>query len=166
MFEEVVYNDGSTEMEMLSRKGRGRKIMDQKANSVADIAHVLGSIGTAKGDGVGLAVGGKKGKGVWEEEEGTGKLGQSIVRRKWVPNPDAAGMVVEVRWRDLLDAEFAETWKGNVIHDVLERGGVESTYGDAVRAAGEAEARRVEDEKKTAGVVAETERSKDQSASV
>ena len=160
MFEEVTYNDGSTEIEMLSRKARGRKLMDQKANSVADIAHVLGSIGTAKGDGVGLAVEGKK--GVWEEEEGVDKLGKSIVRRKWVPNPEAEKVVVEVRWRDLLDAEYAETWKGNVIHDMLERGGVESTYGDAVRAA--EEAKRVEE--RQMAEMAEKEGGEDQRASM
>jgi hypothetical protein len=66
----------------LTRKARGRRLCDQKANSVADMAAVL----------MGL------------EKE---KL--EVAER----------LRVEVRWSDLLDAEFAETWSENVVHDMM-----------------------------------------------
>ena len=105
--------------------------MDQKANSVADIAHVLGNIGSAKGDEIGLVVAGKRGR--WEDTKEFDRKGKVV--KKWVPHPEMKEVVVEVRWRDLQDAEFAETWEGNVIHDVLEGGRLESTYGEAIEAA-------------------------------
>lgn len=80
---------------ILTRKERGRKISDQKANSVADIASVLAKIGTPEGEKIGLKL---KAEG----EEGVK-----------VPT-------VEVKWSDLMDAQFAETWSENVIHDKLE----------------------------------------------
>ena len=66
--------------------------MDQKANSVADIAVVLGKVGRPEGDEIGL-------NGKTEGGE--------------VPK-------VEIKWIDLLDAQFAETWTDNVVHDQLE----------------------------------------------
>jgi hypothetical protein len=80
----------------ISRKERGRKICDQKANSVADIATVLGKIGTPEGEAIGL-------KGFEEEREAAAELPK-----------------VEVKWADLRDAHFAGTWPENVIHDKLE----------------------------------------------
>jgi hypothetical protein len=80
----------------ISRKERGRKICDQKANSVADIATVLGKIGTPEGEAIGL-------KGFEEEREAAAELPK-----------------VEVKWADLIDAHFAGTWPENVIHDKLE----------------------------------------------
>jgi hypothetical protein len=115
MTEEIEYEDGTVKLQPLSRKGRGWKLVDQKANSVADMAEVLGRIGTVMGEEIGLRV----------KDEGEGK-----------------NVVVEVRWKDLLDAEFAHTWSENVIHDVLEGGRVESAYGEAVKAAEDATATR------------------------
>lgn len=81
---------------IISRKERGRKLCDQKANSVADIAAVLGKIGTPEGEEIGLKNFDPKGEGSAEEPQ------------------------VEVKWSDLLDAQFAESWSQNVIHDKLE----------------------------------------------
>lgn len=68
----------------VKKSKRGRKICDQRANSVADMAAVLGEVSEAQdGD---------------------------------VP------VEVEVRWKNLLDAEFAETWAPNVVHDHWEVG--------------------------------------------
>jgi hypothetical protein len=77
---------------------RGRKLMDQKANSVADMAFVLGRL---EGNGE-MGTEKEKGERIGLQGEGTGAL-------------------VEVLWRDVLDAEFAETWSGNVVHGVLEQ---------------------------------------------
>lgn len=84
----------------ISRKERGRKLCDQKANSVADIAAVLGKIGTPEGEEIGL-------KGLAGEGEADGESGTRAPK-------------VEVKWNDLLDAQFAESWTENVIHDRLE----------------------------------------------
>jgi len=78
---------------LVPKKKRGRKIMDQKANSVADIATVLRKVGTPEGDAIGL--------------QGTAEGLEDASR-------------VEVRWSNLLDAEFAETWSENVVHDKLD----------------------------------------------
>ena len=99
MVEEVEYQDGPSKMEPLTRKERGRRLMDQKANSVADMAVVLGALG-----GGGEAGG----------EKDVEKEGKDVV--------------VEVRWKDLLDAEYAQTWPATVIHDVLDGRRAESAY--------------------------------------
>lgn len=109
MVEEIEYEDGTSKIEVLSKKARGRKLMDQKANSVADMAAVLGEVG--------METEGEEKKEIEEGEQG----GEEVV--------------VEVRWRDLTDAEFARTWPDNVLHDVLEGGNVESAYGEAIKAA-------------------------------
>jgi len=81
------------EGKFINKKVRSRKICDQKANSVADIAAVLGRLELqevmeeAKKGGIGL------------QGEGSGEK-------------------VEVLWNDLNDAEFAETWSENVEHGV------------------------------------------------
>jgi hypothetical protein len=131
MVEEIEDEDGKLKFKPLSKKDRGRKLMDQKANSVADMAVVLGDLG-AEGDGGGIVAEGK----------GKGKEGEV---------KQAENVVVEVRWKDLLDAEFARTWTDNVIHDSLGNGSVESAYGAAAEATADARAARnlqVDGEKK------------------
>jgi hypothetical protein len=79
---------------MVKKEIRGRRICDQKANTVADIAAVLRRLELQEvSDQV------KKG--------GIGLLGEGT------------GEKVEVLWNDLNDAEFAETWSENVEHGVL-----------------------------------------------
>jgi hypothetical protein len=73
-----------------------------------------------------------------------------MVVGKRVERAEDGKVVVEVRWRDLCDAEYAETWEGNVIHDVLEGGSVESTYGEAVAA--EAARAQAEEKKRVAAL--------------
>lgn len=77
----------------ISKKVRSRKICDQKANSVADIAAVLGRLEVQEG----------------EEEAKKGAIGLK---------GEGTGEKVEVLWNDLNDAEFAETWSENVEHGV------------------------------------------------
>ncbi|KAH8815873.1 transcriptional regulation of mitochondrial recombination-domain-containing protein [Xylogone sp. PMI_703] len=69
----------------LNRKVRQRKLCDQKANSVADMAAVLAEVGSLAQE-----------KGVLGQEQ-----------------------PIEVRWSNLLDAEFAESWSPLVVHDTL-----------------------------------------------
>jgi hypothetical protein len=75
---------------------RGRGICDQKANSVADMAAVLSRLNLNEAQEAKA----EKGSRIGLIGEGTGEK-------------------VEVLWRDLKDAEFAETWSENVEHGLL-----------------------------------------------
>jgi len=88
--DEIRYNEDGKSM---SRKVRGRKICDQKANSVADIAAVLGQLELQEG----------------VEEVKKGGIGL---------HGEGSGEKVGVLWNDLNDAEYAETWSENVEHGV------------------------------------------------
>lgn len=85
----------------MPKKIRGRQICDQKANSVADIAAVLGRLALQE------------------------KPKKELVNGRLVSPPsiglkkEGRGVKVEVLWRDLNDAEYAETWADNVEHGVL-----------------------------------------------
>jgi hypothetical protein len=110
---------------LIPKKKRGRQINDQKANSVADIAAVLGKIGTSEGEAIGLRspkpqylpVGkseGEEGKSEREEDKSEGEEnGSPIPKTEVLP-------LVEVKWINILDAELAETWTENVVHDQLQ----------------------------------------------
>lgn len=74
----------------LSRKLRGRKICDQRANSIADIAATLGRVSIVE-----KPVEGKQAKEV-EEVRTT------------------------VKWTDIFDAEYAASWPETVVHDKWE----------------------------------------------
>ncbi|RDL40452.1 uncharacterized protein BP5553_00431 [Venustampulla echinocandica] len=81
-----------TEGKLIPKKKRGRQLNDQKANSIADMAAVLGRLAqTPVIDAERIGIHG----------EGTGER-------------------VEVRWGQLPDAEFASSWTENVVHDQLE----------------------------------------------
>ncbi|KUJ21156.1 uncharacterized protein LY89DRAFT_715426 [Mollisia scopiformis] len=85
----------------VNKEIRGRQICDQKANSVADMAAVLGRL-ALKDKPTPEIVNGRK---IWPPRIGLKREGQ--------------GVNVQVLWRDLTDAEFAETWAENVEHGVL-----------------------------------------------
>lgn len=81
-----------SEGKLIPKKKRGRQLMDQKANSIADMAAVLGRLAAAPvtdAERIGI------------QGEGTGER-------------------VEVRWGQMPDAEFAKSWTENVVHDQLE----------------------------------------------
>ena len=94
----------------MSTKSRGRVLMDQKANCVADVAAVLLLQERA------------------ERERGEGKGG-----KKWGGVGPVDG--VRVFWADIRDAEFAEAWPGAVVHAGLGR----SRYTAAFPVEGEGE---------------------------
>jgi hypothetical protein len=74
---------------------RGRKIADQLANSVADMAVVLGRLGEEAKD----------------LEEKT-PIGLKVPEIEGETKP----VDITVLWRDVHDAEFAPTWSSNVEH--------------------------------------------------
>lgn len=71
----------------LSKKLRGRKLCDQRANSIADISATLGKVSLVEKS--------VKGKAEKEVEE----------------------ISTTVRWSDILDAEYAASWPESVVHD-------------------------------------------------
>lgn len=74
----------------LSKKLRGRKLCDQRANSIADISATLAKVSKAeKTDGDKL-------------EDGVDEI------------------TTTVRWSDILDAEYASGWPQTVVHDTWE----------------------------------------------
>ena len=99
----------------ITKKKRGRQICNQRANSVADMAAVLGMLGTEKSGEIGL-------KGAIDGQ-------------------------VEIRWSNLNDAEFAETWGENVVHDILD---VKKNNRDLERLSGQVLAIRAREEEKRA----------------
>lgn len=100
-----------------SKKKRGKILMDQKANSIADLAAVLAlqkqgpsqdhvEEANRRADRVRLQKGRGKKAWRWKNPEG----------------PVQGGVEgVKVRWVNLLDAEFAAEWPEEVVHDGLER---------------------------------------------
>lgn len=91
--------------------------MDQKANSIADLAAVLK-----------LQKEGWTKKHVQKKERQIEKVrmlkerGKTKYRRRDPQGPPEMGVEgVRVRWINLLDAEFAEEWPEEVVHDGLTR---------------------------------------------
>jgi hypothetical protein len=86
---------------ILSRKERGRLLMNQRSNAVADMAAalqlVVGGVPTGKTEGEVKAVD-----------------GETEVK------PHTGEPKVIVKWTDLLDAEFAASWPDTVAHDIWE----------------------------------------------
>lgn len=113
--------------EKLSRRRKGLVLCDQKANSVADIAWVLGKLETVQGQEKVMRE--LKGR---EEEEGEQKVRKNNedVQIKKVEEKkrgerigltgEQTGAEVTVEWKNLVDAEYAETWSGNVVHGVMQ----------------------------------------------
>jgi hypothetical protein len=98
---------------LLPKKQRGKKLMDQKANSVADIAAVLL----------------QHAEPPTEEEVARAKRmvhRPNVPRAKrghgsqiWADATEWKGNVegVRISWQNLLDAEFAANWPKEVVHD-------------------------------------------------
>lgn len=112
----VTQTEGVHKGQLLPKKKKGHVLMDQKANSVADMAAVM--LQTAKPptkeelrvaewktrtDGRPLA---KKGKGKQ-------RTADALTIRGSVDG-------VRIRWANILDAEYAETWPSEVVHEGLE----------------------------------------------
>lgn len=83
----------------LSKKMRGRKLCDQRANSIADMAATLTKLSTVR-----------------RQAGPAGKRGQKGV----APVFEEHTVRATVRWANLHDAEYAEMWPETVVHDTLE----------------------------------------------
>lgn len=112
----ITETKGKHKGQLLGTKKRGRVLMNQKANSVADLAAVLLQQErplTAKQIEISAA---------------RIKLKNSLRKRKGplevedhpVPAQELQGVDgVIVRWANMMDAEFARTWPQAVVHDEL-----------------------------------------------
>ena len=114
--EDITEKEGKYAGSLYPTKKRGKVIMNQKANSVADLAAVLWQQEKGPSD--------ERKANAGRRIEIVGKLKQQKGQKKVKKNPldvDELGGTggVYVRWADILDAEYAETWPGEVVHDVL-----------------------------------------------
>jgi Transcriptional regulation of mitochondrial recombination len=104
---------------LLGKKARGKVLMNQKANSVADIAAVLkgqeGDLEKALKEKESLGVVGVKRpmpkRGILRKAQ---KLEAKIAELEKVETEH-----VKIQWANILDAEFAESWPDSVVHDGL-----------------------------------------------
>ncbi|KAL8737985.1 MAG: hypothetical protein Q9181_001167 [Wetmoreana brouardii] len=100
---------------LLPKKKRGKVLMDQKANSIADLAKILYL--QKKGLTSEQVENAKRRK---ERVERLKAKGKKTMRRREPQEPERGGVEgVVIRWANLLDAEFAKTWPEKVIHDGL-----------------------------------------------
>lgn len=115
----ITETEGKWKGSLLPKKRRGKVLMDQKANSVADLAAVLHLQGK-----------GPSKKRILNAEIRRGRVetlkkqkGEDKVKKAPVDVASEMGGIegVKVRWADILDAEFAKTWPEGVVHDVLEK---------------------------------------------
>ncbi|KAL9124728.1 MAG: hypothetical protein Q9217_005975 [Psora testacea] len=105
--------------QLLPTKKRGKVLMDQKANSIADLAAVLlqQEEGPSKER---LESAERRIKRVEKLKKQKG--GRNVNKRPVDLRKELEGVGgVTVRWANLQDADFAETWPMDVEHDVLER---------------------------------------------
>lgn len=115
----ITETEGKWKGSLLPKKRRGKVLMDQKANSVADLAAVLQL--QEKGPSEKRIVNAERRRRRVEtlkKQKGEDKV-------KKAPIDIASEMRgvegVRVRWANILDAEFAETWPEGVEHGGLEK---------------------------------------------
>lgn len=120
----------------LSKRERGEALNDQKANSVADIAAVLGGAGkgnliVAENRRQRRAGRSTKNKGLnaRSEEAAEVKTDKETTGKAEETKADKTLSQVTVFWRDLMDAAHAQAWSDNVTHTLLG----ENTFGQTYR---------------------------------
>ena len=115
----ITEKKGKWKGSLLPKKKRGKVLMNQKANSVADLAAVLQLQGKGPSEERILNAERRRRRvETLKRQKGEGK-----VRKRPVDVASEMGGIegVKVRWADILDAEYAEAWPEAVIHGGLER---------------------------------------------
>lgn len=117
--EDITDKEGKYAGSLYPIKKRGRILMDQKANSIADLAAVL--LQQVEGPSEGKIE--RQAKRMKRVERLRTQKGAHRVKKNPVDVGREMGGVegVCVRWADILDAEFAETWPEAVMHDELKK---------------------------------------------
>lgn len=108
----------------IAKKKRERKICDQVANSVADIAYVLGRLNKHDVEQKEEHIQKKKPFQRRPRKSVIKKPNQSFEFSK--PPPGGIGLVgegkgipIQIQWRDIQMTEYAESWSENVVHGLL-----------------------------------------------
>lgn len=112
----ITETKGKHKGQLLGTKKRGKVLMNQKANSVADLAAVLlQQERPPTAEQIEIFAGRIKLKNSLRKEKG-----QLEVKDHPVPAQELSGVDgVIVRWANMMDAEFARTWPRAVVHDEL-----------------------------------------------
>ncbi|KAK4695807.1 hypothetical protein P7C71_g2014, partial [Lecanoromycetidae sp. Uapishka_2] len=123
---DITETTGKHKGSLLPTKRRGKVLMNQKANSIADMAAVLLLQERGPTDERILSAERRK-----KRVESLKRLkGEDKVKKAPVDVIAEMGGVegVMVKWADMLDAEYAETWPEAVVHDGLERSGYTAAF--------------------------------------
>ena len=112
----ITEKEGTHKGQLMGTKKRGKVLMDQKANTVADLAAVL--LQQERGPTTKqIERSNRRLRRVWKM---TCAKGADKVKLKPVPAEELGGTEgVIVRWANILDAEYAETWPVDVMHHTL-----------------------------------------------
>ena len=104
----------------MSTKERGAVLMDQKANTVADLAAVL--LQKEKGPSEELARHKERSKKYWDlVNRQKVKAGKPPTKKNINLSLGPIVNEVRIRWADTSDAHYAEAWPQSVVHHALER---------------------------------------------
>ncbi len=112
----ITQTEGPHKGQLLGTKKRGKVLMNQKANSIADLAAVL--LQQERGPTTEQIE--RSERRVKRVEQLKRQKGPNKVKKKPILAQELGGTEgVMVRWANIFDAEFAETWPVAVVHDVL-----------------------------------------------
>ncbi len=128
----ITQTEGPHKGQLLGTKKRGKVLMNQKANSIADLAAVL--LQQERGPTTEQIE--RSERRVKRAEQLKRQKGPSKVKKKPILARELGGTEgVMVRWANILDAEFAETWPVAVVHDVLGKSRYTAAFPPAKRTA-------------------------------
>ncbi|MCJ1358401.1 MAG: hypothetical protein MMC33_008401 [Icmadophila ericetorum] len=114
--EDITETEGPKKGHLFPKKKRGFFLMDQKANSVADVAAVL--LQAEKGPSEEQIAAAKR--RLRSDGRPPAKIGVGAQTKSEVLEVVGKGVEgVRIRWANILDAEYAETWPAAVVHDTL-----------------------------------------------
>lgn len=115
-YELITQTEGRYKGHLMSTKQRGKALMNQKANTVADLAAVL--LQQERGPTPEQADAIEKRRRKAESLKKIQKGKKKAKKMNPVPVEEMVGVEgVKVRWANPLDAEYAETWPPAVVHD-------------------------------------------------
>ncbi|CCU82658.1 unnamed protein product [Blumeria hordei] len=109
----------------IAKKKRARKLCDQVANSVADMAYVLGRLDVRgpdnsdeKNELSALSTTTPSTQGISEQKSIVSSEAKSAYQNIGLVG-EGTGKPVQIHWRDIRMAEFAQSWSNNVEHGIL-----------------------------------------------
>ena len=116
----ITIKEGEHAGKLMKTRQRGKVLMDQKANSVADLAAVL--LQDEQGPTEESAKHKERSKRFWDRvNRQKVEAGKTPTQKR--PNLSLGPIVdeVRIRWANIMDAHYAEKWPESVVHHTLER---------------------------------------------